>query len=346
MEKLSFTSDYMEGAHPKILERLMETNLLKTPGYGDDEFCVSARDKIRKACGMPEAEVHFLVGGTQTNALVIKSLLRPYQGVISPATGHVVGHEAGAIELGGHKVLCVPEYNGKLKASDVEAVTMTWKNDPFRAHIVMPGMVYISQPTESGTLYTLQELEELAAVCRKHQLYLYVDGARLAYGLACPTNDVTLPDLARLCDAFYIGGTKCGTLFGEALVFPKAGLVPNFFTIVKQNGALAAKGRILGVQFDTLFTDNLYFAIGATAVSYADAIRQKLAGKGLKLCYGSPTNQLFVELPDELYKKLEERVNVTYWEKTDDSHTVIRMVTSWATAQEDVKKLLDVIESI
>jgi len=343
---LSFNSDYLEGAHPKILERLVQTNMLKTPGYGTDEICESAREKIRAACEAPDAEIHFLSGGTQTNAAVIKYLLKPYQGVITAQTGHIVWHEAGAIENGGHKLFCVPENNGKLSAEDVEKTAKTYYDDDFNAHMVMPSMVYISQPTESGTLYSLQELENIAAVCRKYNMYLYLDGARLAYALACPSNDVTLPDIARLCDAFYIGGTKCGCLFGEAVVFPKAGLIPHFFTLVKQHGALLAKGRVLGIQFDTLFTDELYFAVGRSAVTFADIIRKKLQEKGLELCYNSPTNQIFVRLTDEMRRKLEEQVNITFWEKPDETHTVVRLATSWATTQEDVEKLLAVLDNL
>jgi len=346
MEKPSFVSDYMEGAHPRILARLAETNLEKTPGYGTDAYCDSAREKIRTACAAPDAEVYFISGGTQTNGLVIKNLLRSYQGVISARSGHIVSHEAGTIEHDGHKILSVPEYNGKLKAKDVEAVVQEYLNDDFNDHIVMPGMVYISQPTESGTLYSLNELEELAALCRKFDLYLYADGARLAYALACPENDVTLPDLARLCDAFYIGGTKCGALLGEAVVFPKPGLIPRFFTLMKQHGALMAKGRVLGIQFDTLFSDNLYFEIGRSAIAHADTIRNKLRQKGLQLCYDSPTNQIFVYLTDEMRKKMEEKVHINFWEKPDAEHTVIRIATSWATTQEDVAALLEIIESL
>lgn len=346
MEKLFFISDYMEGAHPKILERLTQTNLLKTPGYGTDDYCDSAREKIRAACGAPDAEVHFLVGGTQTNAMIIKYLLRPYQGVIAPETGHITGHEAGAIEHGGHKVLCVPEYNGKLRAEDVEALVTNYYQDDNRDHGVMPGMVYISQPTESGTLYSLGELEALSKVCRKNDLYLYIDGARLAYALACQANDVTLQDMARLCDVFYIGGTKCGALLGEAVVIPKAGLIPHFFTLTKQHGAMLAKGRVLGIQFDTLFTDKLYQEIGRSAVAYADAIREKLQEKGLELCYGSPTNQVFVKLTDSMRAKLEESVHVSFWCKADETHTVVRLATSWATTGQDVEKLLAVLDSI
>ncbi len=345
-DKLFFASDYMEGAHPRILERLVQTNLEKTPGYGTDHYCESAREKIRAACCAPDAEVFFLSGGTQTNSMIVKYLLRPYQGVIAAKTGHIQGHEAGAIESGGHKVLTIPEYNGKLRATDIRKVAEGYLQDDNRDHIVMPGMVYISQSTESGTLYTLQELEEIRAVCREFDLYLYLDGARLAYGLACPGNDVTLQDLARLCDVFYIGGTKCGALYGEAVVIPQPGLIPHFFTLMKQHGALLAKGRILGIQFDTLFTDDLYLQVGGAAVAYADAIREKLQQKGLPLCYGSPTNQVFVRLTDAQRQKLEEKVAVSFWEKPDEDHTVIRLATSWATAEEDVQKLLAVLDSL
>ncbi len=346
MDKLFFASDYMEGAHPKILERLVQTNLQRTTGYSTDEYCGSAREKICAACGAPDAEVHFLVGGTQTNAMIIKYLLPAYQGVIAAHTGHIADHEAGAIEHGGHKVLCVPGYDGKLKAQDVGKLVKDYNGNGNKEHMVMPGMVYISQPTESGTLYSLAELEEIARVCRENDMYLYVDGARLAYALSCPTNDVTLSDLARLSDVFYIGGTKCGAFMGEAVVFPKAGLIPHFYTLTKQHGAMLAKGRVLGIQFDTLFTDGLYSELGATAVNHADAIRQKFAQKGWKLCYGSPTNQVFVELPDEVLARLEESVVVSFWEKTDDTHTVVRLATSWATTRADVEKLMLVLDSI
>ncbi len=346
MEKLFFTSDYLEGAHPKLLQRLVQTNLEKTAGYGTDPYCVSARKKICDACNAPDAEVHFLVGGTQTNAMVIKYLLKAYQGVISADSGHIAGHEAGAIEHGGHKVLCVPGYDGKLKAADVRALVKKFNGDDNREHMVMPGMVYISQPTESGTLYSLQELEELSALCKENSLYLYVDGARLAYALACPENDVQLPDLARLCDVFYIGGTKCGAFIGEAVVFPKPGLVPHFYTLTKQHGAMLAKGRFLGVQFDTLFTDDLYVELARPAIAYADAIRKKLTEKGLALCYNSPTNQVFVKLNDAQRKRLGEKVEHSFWEKPDEQHTIIRLATSWATDEKDVEQLLLALDSI
>lgn len=346
MEKLFFASDYMEGAHPKILHRMLETNLEKTSGYGTDPYCESARTKIRTACNAPEAEVYFLPGGTQTNSMIIKYLLRPYQGVVAAETGHISGHEAGAIEHGGHKVLTVPGYDGKLKTADVAKLVKTFEQDDNRDHMVAPGMVYISQPTESGTLYNLAELTELSTFCRENNLYLYVDGARLAYALACPSNDVTLQDFARLCDVFYIGGTKCGALLGEAVVIPKAGLIPHFFTLIKQHGALLAKGRLMGLQFDTLFTDDLYLQVGGSAVAFADRIREKLTQMGLPLCYGSPTNQVFVKITDEMRARLDQQVVHSFWEKPDDTHTVIRFATSWATTEADVEKLLEILDSI
>ena len=269
--RLSFSCDYLEGAHPAILQRLCETNFAQTAGYGTDEYCESAREKIRAACGAPNAEIHFLVGGTQTNATVIDALLRSYEGVIAADTGHISVHEAGAIEFGGHKVLTLPQENGKITASQIRALLDRYEDDANRDHTVMPGMVYLSQPTEYGTLYSKKELAAISALCREKRLPLYIDGARLAYALACPENDVTLRDLAALCDIFYIGGTKCGALLGEAVVIPQPGLIPHFFTIIKQHGALLAKGRLLGIQFDTLFTDGLYERIGADAVRYADA---------------------------------------------------------------------------
>ena len=346
MEKLNFASDYLEGAHPLILEKLLAANLEKNPGYSADKYCASAKEKIRKACNAPDAEIHFLVGGTQTNAMVIKYLLSPYQGVIAPATGHISLHESGAIEHGGHKVLCVPEYNGKLKATDVEKLVKDFQNDGNKDMMVMPGMVYISQPTESGTLYSLAEMEEIAGICRENGLYFYVDGARLAYALACPENDVRLSDLARLCDCFYIGGTKCGALMGEAVVFPKPGLIPYFYPLTKQHGAMLAKGWLLGLQYDVLFTHGFYEDIGKNAIIYANRIRKKVTEKGWKLCFGSPTNQVFVEVTEEIYGKIQEKVIVSFWEKTREGYTTIRFATSWATTKEDTEKLLAVLDSI
>ncbi|MBQ5566273.1 MAG: low specificity L-threonine aldolase [Oscillospiraceae bacterium] len=341
--KLSFASDYQEGAHPAILQRLVETNLEKTPGYGEDEYSESARRRIRAACAAPEADVYFLVGGTQANATVIDALLRPYQGAIAAESGHINVHESGAIELGGHKVLSLAQENGKLTAQAVERCAQGYWQDDNREHMVMPGLVYLSQPTEYGTLYSLSELEAIRAVCDRYSLSLYLDGARLAYALSCPENDVTLKSLARLCDAFYIGGTKCGALFGEAVVFPQHDRVPHFFTIVKQHGALLAKGRIAGLQFDTLFTDGLYERLGRHAVAAADRLRAALRENGYELAFPAPTNQIFLVLDEAQREALSRRVEMSFWEKRADGRTVVRLATSWATAPEDVDALITLL---
>ena len=330
----------MEGAHPAIVGRLQETNLLKTAGYGLDEFSESAREKIRKSCEAPEADVFFLVGGTQTNATVIDAFLKPWQGVVAAETGHIAVHEAGAIEAGGHKVFALTQRHGKISADAVRSCLETYRHDENRDHMIMPGMVYLSQPTEFGTLYSLEELEAISGVCRQYGIPLYIDGARLAYALACPENDVTLPDLARLCDAFYIGGTQCGTLFGEAVVFPRRDTVPHFFTIVKQHGALLAKGRIAGIQFDTLFTDGLYETIGKNAIENADRIRAALREKGYHQPFEAPTNQIFVTLSRQQAKDLSENIEMSFWENADQDHVVMRIVTSWATQKEEADSLI------
>ena len=341
--KLSFASDYMEGAHPSILETLQETNFLASPGYGTDSFTESAKQKIREAFKAPDAEVYFLVGGTQTNATVIDGLLQSYQGVIAADTGHVSMHEAGAIEHSGHKVLTLPHELGKLSAEEIRAYLKTFWSDENHEHMVMPGMVYISQPTEYGTLYSKKELEDISSVCREYQIPLYVDGARLAYALASPANDVSLQDLAGLCDVFYIGGTKCGALFGEAVVIPKAGQIPHFFTIIKQHGALLAKGRILGIQFDVLFTEHLYEQIGKTAVALAAKIQDTIKAAGIPLYLESPTNQVFCIMENSRLEALGNEVEYSFWEKADETHTVIRFATSWATQEENVEKLCELL---
>ena len=343
MRKLSFASDYMEGAHPALMRRLAETNLMKSSGYGTDSFSESAREKIRNACDAPEAEVYFLAGGTQANAVVIGAMLRPYQGVLAAETGHVAVHEAGAIEAGGHKVIPLPQRDGKLSAESVRQFMQNYLGDANHDHMVMPGLVYLSQPTEMGTIYSLRELSEIHAACREYGIALYADGARLAYALACPENDVTLPDLAALCDCFYIGGTKCGALFGEAVVFPRPGTVPGFFTIVKQKGALLAKGRIAGIQFETLFTDSLYEQIGADAVRIAGRIRNALMEKGYELAFPSPTNQVFPVLTEEQYRRLSEKVEMSFWERTPDGRTVVRLAASWATREEEADALIAIL---
>lgn len=346
MGKLHFACDYQEGAYPSILKRLEETNYDHTPGYGTDEITASAKERIRNACDAPLAEVEFLVGGTQTNAVVIDSLLKSYQGVITADTGHISVHEAGAIEFCGHKVLTLPSSEGKITAMQIDSFASAYENDGNRDHMVMPGMIYLSQPTELGTLYSLEELAAISRVSHAHGLKLYIDGARLAYALASSENTVSLKDLAKLCDVFYIGGTKCGALFGEAVVIPDPSLIPHFFTIIKQHGALLAKGRILGIQFDELFRDDLYRKIGASAVRQADQIRQVLNESGYRQMLINPTNQIFVSLENSRMKKLSEQLEFSFWEQSDENHTVIRLVTSWATKQEDTDQLIQILKSL
>ncbi len=344
--RLSFASDYMEGAHPAVLKRLCETNLEKTPGYGSDHYSESARRKIRELCGAPAAEIQFLAGGTQTNETVITSLLRPYQGVIAADTGHISVHEAGAVEAGGHKVLTIPHHYGKISGRQVSDYCAAFYADANHDHMVMPGMVYISQPTEYGTLYTYDELQALHEACRKYGLYLYADGARLAYGLAAEENDVSLHDLARFCDVFYIGGTKCGALFGEAVVIPDPLLIPHFFTIIKQRGALLAKGRITGLMFDTLFTDDLYTNLGAHALKQAAKIKAALKEYGYEFFFETPTNQIFVVMENQKLALFGERCEYSFWEHTDENHTVIRLATSWASEDEDTEKLIALLKEL
>ena len=340
MKKLYFASDYQEGMCEAILERLSETNRVPVSGYGTDEYCEEAKEKIRSACGLPEAEVYFISGGTQANKTVIAAALREYQGVISADTGHVNLHEAGAIELTGHKVLTLPGENGKLNASDVRAFMRRFAADENRAHTVRPRLVYISQPTEYGTLYSLEELRALREVCDDYDLYLYADGARLAYALASEGNDVSLRDLSALCDAYTVGGTKCGALFGEAVVIPDKRLLPYFFTQIKQHGALLAKGFALGAQFGALFQNGLYGRIGRPAIEAADRIREALREKGYALSPETPTNQIFVLLENAVYERLSREVALGFWEQPDDAHTVARIATSWATTQEETDALL------
>lgn len=336
---LHFECDYLMGAHPKILERLIQTNMEACSGYGNDPYTRSAKEKIVAACDCPEAEVHFLVGGTQTNRIVIDAMLRSYEGVIAATTGHVSLHEAGAIEASGHKILQIPGQDGKIRASQVEKLIADFYADGNYPHMVFPGMVYISHPTEYGTLYTLSELEALSQVCRRYQIPLYLDGARLGYGLMSRHTDVTLPDIARLCDAFYIGGTKVGALCGEAVVFPHGNAPRHFFTTIKQNGALLAKGRLLGIQFDTLFTDDLYRTISRHAIEMAQRLKELLLEKGYRLHLDSPTNQQFVVLENRQLHALEEKVRFDFWEPLDDEHSVVRFATSWSTTPEDLDAL-------
>lgn len=340
MNHISFASDYQEGAHPAILERLERTNLVKQPGYGTDKICESARNRIREACACPCADVHFLVGGTQTNATVIDATLASYQGVVAASSGHISLHEAGAIEASGHKVLTLPHDLGKIRAETLRDYCQSFFGDANRDHMVAPGMVYVSQPTEYGTLYSLDELTELSLVSHAYGLPLYVDGARLAYALACEQNDVTLSDLARLCDVFYIGGTKCGALFGEAVVVPNPALFSHFFTIVKQHGALLAKGWLLGVQFDELFHNDLYLHIGEPAITEANRIKEGLVRNAYTLAFDSPTNQVFPVLLNQDMERLSQSVEFSFWEKYDQDRSVIRLASSWATTYAQTTKLL------
>jgi len=340
---LHFDTDYMEGAHPEVMRRLMETNLEQTSGYGSDDYTCHARELIRQACGQPEAGVYFLVGGTQTNATVIDGLLARHEGVLGAETAHINVHEAGAIEASGHKVLTLPQHEGKLCAEEVEAYIADFYRDETYEHMVAPGMVYISHPTEYGTLYSLSELEALSRVCRKANIPLYMDGARLGYGLAAPGTDVTLQDIARLCDVFYIGGTKVGALFGEAVVAPHAERLPHFFPLIKQHGALLAKGRLLGIQFETLFTDGLYLEMGKHAVRLAQKLKQDFVQKGYKLHMDSPTNQQFVCLPNADIDRLSAHATFELWGPRGEEETVVRFVTSWATREADVDALIDLL---
>lgn len=340
---LSFANDYAEGAHEKILRKLIDTNRESLPGYGTDRYCESAREKIRKACGCREADVYFLTGGTQTNQIVIDSMLAGYEGVLAAQTGHINTHEAGAVEYTGHKVLELPHKDGKLAAAEIRKYLEGFYGDANHEHMVFPGMVYITHPTEYGTLYTKKELEDVSEVCHRYNIPLYLDGARLGYGLAAEDTDVTLPDIAAYCDVFYIGGTKVGALCGEAVVFTKNNTPPHFMTRIKQHGALLAKGRLMGIQFDVLFTDDLYLENGRNAIRTAGLLRDAFAKKGYSLYLETPTNQIFVILENTRMKELREKVVFDFWEKYDEGHTVVRFATSWATNEEDVRKLTGIL---
>ncbi len=338
---LYFSCDYSEGAHESVLRRLIETNMEHLSGYGADCYSERAKEKIRTACGDDQADVFFLVGGTQTNAVVIDALLARYEGVVCAETGHINVHEAGAIEFTGHKVMPLPHNEGKLRAEEVEKYIETFYSDENHDHMVFPGMVYISHPTEYGTLYSLAELKALSAVCRRFDIPLYMDGARLGYALASRDTDVSLKDVAQYCDAFYIGGTKVGALCGEAVVFPRTRAPKHFMTVVKQRGAMLAKGRLLGIQFDALFTDDLYMTISRHAIDMAEKLKQGLKRLGYSLLLDSPTNQQFVILENRQMEVLREEVTFSFWEKYDENHTVVRFATSWATKEEDVDALLE-----
>lgn len=340
MELLHFDSDYMQLAHPRILERMNQTAAEYHSGYGTDSVCRSAKQKIREACGLPEAEVHFLIGGTQTNVIAIDAILKPYEGVLAAGTSHIGVHEAGAVEATGHKVLTLPEKNGKLRADDIDQYVSAFYADANWEHMVAPGMVYITHPTEYGTLYTLEELTAISATCHKNGLPLYLDGARLGYGLAATSTDVKLTDIARLTDAFYIGGTKCGAMIGEAIVFPRKGLVERFFTQIKRHCSLLAKGWIIGMQFDVLFTDGLYLEAARHADVMAEKLKQGMKEKGYRLYVDSPTNQQFFVVTPEQADHIARHTTFDAWENLPDGRRVIRLATSWYTKEEEVNRLL------
>jgi threonine aldolase len=343
---IRFECDYTEGAHERIMKRLLETNEEQTPGYGMDEHCEKARAYIRKACHAENADVHFLVGGTQTNTTIIASILRPHQGAVAAITGHIAVHETGAIEATGHKVLTLPSDDGKIQAEQVKELYDAHWNDASHEHVVQPGLVYISHPTENGTTYSRAELEALSKVCRECGLPLVMDGARLGYGLASKGSDLSLADIAKLCDVFYIGGTKVGALFGEAVVIINDALKKDFRYFIKQNGGMLAKGRLLGIQFETLFEDGLYDEVSKHAVDMAIMIREAFAEKGFSFRYDSTTNQQFPILPDHVLTELSEKYSYSFWEKVDATHSAVRFCTSWATNKKNVEMLIKDIKAL
>ncbi len=336
-----FNNDYVEGCHPKVLEALTRTNMIQTPGYGEDAFCQAAAGQIRSLCGREDLAVHFLVGGTQTNQTVIAAALRPHQGALCAHSGHISVHETGAIEATGHKVLTLDSEDGKITAGQVAQTVAAHRADASFEHTVQPKLVYISNPTELGTLYTLAELEALSQTCHDLGLYLFLDGARLGYGLTAEGNDVTLEDIARLCDVFYIGGTKVGALFGEAVVISQPAIAEDFRYLIKQHGGMLAKGRLLGVQFGALMTDNLYFEISAHANRMADRIRQTLHDLQVPLLVPGASNQIFAILPDSVLDKLSEAYGFCEQQRMDENHRAVRFCTSWATCEENVQALCD-----
>lgn len=343
---IQFQCDYNEGAHPLIMERLMSTNMEQTVGYGEDYYCEEARRLIKQACECSSADVHFLVGGTQANTTVIAHLLRPYQGVLAAVSGHINVHETGAIESTGHKVLALPTADGKITGMQIEAAMQAHLQEDGPEHMVQPGMVYLSFPTEIGTIYSHAELRSIRAVCDKYSLPLFVDGARLGYGLCSPECDITLPELTQLVDVFYIGGTKVGALFGEAVIIVNEVLKRDFRYSIKQHGGMLAKGRLLGLQFATLFTDNLYFAISQQAIGEAMRIKSALQAKGIAFLIDSPTNQQFPIFNKEQLAILSGDFLFSIWQQVDEEHTAVRICTSWATKSENTDKLIAAIGRI
>lgn len=338
----SFLCDYTDGAHPEVLQRLIETNSEKLPGYGEDRFSAAAREKIRAFCG-GDVQVHLLTGGTQTNQVVISSVLRRHEAVIAAETGHISVHEAGAIEYTGHKVITLPSHDGRVDAGELESYMERFYADGTHEHMPFPAMVYISHPTELGTLYSKSQLEAISAVCRRFDMSLYLDGARLGYGLMSPETDVSIEDIVGLTDMFYIGGTKMGAVCGEAVVFTKSNMPAHFATLTKQQGAMLAKGRLTGVQFDALFTEGLYLRIGEHAVRQALRLKAAFLEKGYPLFIDSPTNQQFVILDDGQLRRLREELEFSVWESLPDGRTAVRFVTNWATTDEDIQRVREII---
>lgn len=343
---IQFQCDYNEGAHPYILQRLLDSNMEQTVGYGEDAYCDEARKLIKKACQRDDVDVHFLVGGTQSNTTVIAHILRPYQGVIAASSGHINVHETGAIESTGHKVLAIPTDDGKLTASQIEEAMLEHINEDGPEHMVQPGMVYLSFPTEIGTIYSAEELKAIRAMCDKYDLPLFIDGARLGYGLCSPECDLTLPQLSQLADVFYIGGTKVGALFGEAVVIASDALKKDFRYSIKQHGGMLAKGRLLGIQFATLFTDDLYFQISRHAIDEAMRIRAALQAKGIGFLIDSPTNQQFPIFTNEQAAILSQNFLLSPWKRIDDTHVAMRICTSWATKHENANCLIEAIDKL
>lgn len=343
---ISFTCDYTEGAYPKILEKLAATNYEQTEGYSEDKYCRAAARIIKEKCGCTDIDVHFLVGGTQTNLTVIAAALRPYQGAVAAETGHINTHETGAIEATGHKVLTLKSSDGKITAKQVQELYDSHYNEDGPEHTVQPKLVYISNPTEIGTIYSKAELKALSETCRKNNLFLYMDGARLGYALCSEKNDLDLPTIAKLCDAFYIGGTKVGALFGEVVVIRNKSLKEDFRYLIKQKGGMLAKGRLLGIQFQTLFEDDAYFKISEHADKLAMLIRKACIEKGYSFLSDSYTNQQFPIMPDTVLEKLKENFLYSYWQRIDKSHSAVRFCTSWATKEESVLKLIEAIKTI
>lgn len=339
---VSFQCDYAQGAHPEILKKLAETNMEPLTGYGTDHYTESARDKIRKACGCPDAYVEFISGGTQTNLTVISTMLRDWEGVIAAETGHINVHESGAIEFMGFKILEMPQHDGKIDAGELRTYLKNFYANLTRDHMVFPGLVYVTHPTEFGTLYTNAELTEIADICHEYEIPLYLDGARLGYGLMSRSSDMTLQDIARITDAFYIGGTKVGALCGEAAVFTGLRKPEHMVTSLKKRGALLAKGRLMGIQFDVLFTDDLYFKIARNAIDKAERLKEIIHEKGWEIYQESPTNQQFVLLKDDEMAALGEKVLFEIWDRYDDERTIVRLATSWATTDEDLDVLAGV----